>query len=120
MWDQSNTLEQLALKTGYKCMSCTCLVSNTLLAVKDTLQHLLMTLFGVIDGSSPVGRQIYSEQSTGKTLFGVTDGSYQWRIQRGTEGTGPSPPPPKKERERERSSVPLLSISAFIHSPVNC
>ena len=38
-----------------------------------------------------------------------------------------SPPPPKKkERERERkgdggvSSVPLLSISAFIHSPVKC
>jgi hypothetical protein len=38
-----------------------------------------------------------------------------------------SPPPPKKKREREReeggwgvSSVPLLSISAFIHSPVKC
>jgi hypothetical protein len=44
-----------------------------------------------------------------------------------TEGGGgdvrpPPPPPPHKERERERgrSSVPLLSISAFIHSPVKC
>lgn len=47
-------------------MSCMCLVSNTLFAVKDTLQHLLMTLFGVTDGSSPVGRHIYSEQAAGK------------------------------------------------------
>ena len=29
-------------------------------------------------------------------------------------------PPLKKERERGGSSVPLLSISAFIHSPVKC
>ena len=36
---------------------------------------------------------------------------------------GRSPPLKKKKRERERdwgSSVPLLSISAFIHSPVKC
>jgi hypothetical protein len=40
-------------------------------------------------------------------------------IERGAEGTFASPPP--KERERGgRSSVPLLSISAFIHSPVKC
>jgi hypothetical protein len=38
------------------------------------------------------------------------------------ERRGHSPPPPlDRERERERrSSVPLLSISAFIHSPVKC
>ena len=42
----------------------------------------------------------------------------QWRIQRGRRGR----PPSKRERETEggRSSVPLLSISAFIHSPVKC
>ena len=57
----------------------------------------------------------------------------QWRIQRGAEGTFTPPPPPLKKRERERErererggwgggrfSVPLLSISAFIHSPVKC
>jgi hypothetical protein len=37
---------------------------------------------------------------------------------------GRSAPPKKKikesEREGERSSVPLLSISAFIHTPVKC
>jgi hypothetical protein len=38
-----------------------------------------------------------------------------------------APPPQQREREREReregagrSSVPLLSISAFMHSPVKC
>ena len=41
------------------------------------------------------------------------------------EGSGGYVRPPKKnEKERERggggSSVPLLSISAFIHSPVKC
>jgi hypothetical protein len=42
------------------------------------------------------------------------------------EGSGGyvRPPPKKNEKERERggggSSVPLLSISAFIHSPVKC
>ena len=42
------------------------------------------------------------------------------------EGAGGDvrPPPPSTKRERERggrrSSVPLLSISAFIHSPVKC
>jgi hypothetical protein len=44
-------------------------------------------------------------------------GLNQWRIQRGAEGT--FAPPPLK-RERGRSSVPLLNISAFIHSPVKC
>ena len=58
----------------------------------------------------------------------------QWRIQRGAEGTfAPHEkkrrerervrPPMKKERERARGgrcSVPLLSISAFIHSLVKC
>ena len=64
----------------------------------------------------------------------------QWRIPRGAEGTfaphekkkkkkrererESSPPMKKKERESERAgrrcSVPLLSISAFIHSPVKC
>jgi hypothetical protein len=46
----------------------------------------------------------------------------------GVEGTfAPPPPPQQREREREReregagrSSVPLLSISAFMHSPVKC
>ena len=41
------------------------------------------------------------------------------------EGGGGDVRPPPKKREREggrrgRSSVPLLSISAFIHSPVKC
>jgi hypothetical protein len=47
----------------------------------------------------------------------------QWQIQRGVEGTfAPLKKILKKEREREGggSSVPLLSISAFIHSPVKC
>ena len=43
---------------------------------------------------------------------------------RGQRGHSPPPPPLKKikkEREREAgSSVPLLSISAFIHSSVKC
>ena len=30
------------------------------------------------------------------------------------------PPPPKKREREGRSSVPLLSISAFFHSPVKC
>ena len=42
---------------------------------------------------------------------------------RGRRGRSP-PPPIKRERERERrgmaDSVPLLSISAFIHSPAKC
>jgi hypothetical protein len=51
------------------------------------------------------------------TVFNIS----QWRIQRGEEGT--FAPPKKKERERERggrSSIPLISISTFIHSPVKC
>ena len=46
----------------------------------------------------------------------------QWQIQRGGR-RGRSPTPEKRERERERErrfSVPLLSISAFNHSPVKC
>ena len=43
----------------------------------------------------------------------------------GGGGVVRSPPLLKRERERERgggrgSSVPLLSMSAFIHSPVKC
>jgi hypothetical protein len=36
------------------------------------------------------------------------------------EGGGGDVPPPLKKREGGLSSVPLLSISAFIHSPVKC
>jgi hypothetical protein len=49
------------------------------------------------------------------TVFNIS----QWRIQRGEEGTF-APPKKKRERERERSSIPLISISTFIHSPVKC
>ena len=40
----------------------------------------------------------------------------------GRRGHSSPPPPRKKKRERGgvRSSVPLLSIPAFIHSPVKC
>ena len=59
----------------------------------------------------------------------------QWRIQRGAEEAFAPLKERERERERERDrqsdsrqrerergqfSVPLLSISAFIHSPVKC
>ena len=62
-----------------------------------------------------------------RVLFCIKRGVLSGGSRAGGRDVRPPPPPPpikekKREREREggRSSVPLLSISAFIHSPVKC
>ena len=88
---------------------------------KSTNQkHQLPMAAMFVNGS---GQNQQSLERTFHRCFLPSFTSFQWRIQRGAEGTFA---PSKKERKRkiERgvggSSVPLLSISAFILSPVKC
>ena len=84
------------------------------------ISNVYVILFAIPLLSAP-RHKFFLKQSKIYSQAWIKRNLYQVRIQRREKGTL-APPKKKRERERERgaSSVPLLSISAFIYSPVKC